>query len=52
MFVFKCKWIYCNTGVHVDDLSFTLVDLTKVTYKEDHSPWINKKKRFLCEIFF
>jgi len=25
----------CNTEVHVDDLSFTLVDLTKITWKED-----------------
>ena len=33
--VFKCKWVDCNTGVHVDDLGFTLVDLTKIGSKED-----------------
>ena len=33
--VFKCKWIDNNTGVHVDELGFTLVDLNKVAYKED-----------------
>jgi len=33
--VFKCKWVDSNTGVHVDDLGFTLVDLAKVGSKED-----------------
>jgi len=33
--VFKCKWVDSNTGVHVDDLGFTLVDLAKIGYKED-----------------
>jgi len=33
--VFKCKWVDSNTGVHVDDFSFTLVDLAKICYKED-----------------
>jgi len=33
--VFKCKWVDCNTGVHVDDLGFTLVDLTKIAWKKD-----------------
>ena len=32
--VFKCKWVDSNTGVHVDDLGFTLVDLAKMGYKE------------------
>jgi len=25
--IFKCKWVDSNTGVHVDDLGFTMVDL-------------------------
>jgi len=33
--VFKCKWADSNTGVHVDDLGFTLVDHAKIGYKED-----------------
>jgi len=33
--VFKCKWVDCNTGVHVDELGFPLVDLTKIAWKED-----------------
>ena len=33
--VFKCKWVDSNTGVHVVDLGFTLVDLAKIGYKED-----------------
>ena len=28
--VFKCKGVDCNIGVHVDDLGFTLVNLTKI----------------------
>jgi len=33
--VFICKWVDSNIGVHVVDLSFTLVDLIKIGYKED-----------------
>ena len=33
--VFKCKWVDSNTGVHVDYLGFTLVDLEKIGSKED-----------------
>jgi len=33
--LFKCKWVDSNTGVHVDDFNFTLVDLAKIGYKED-----------------
>jgi len=33
--VFKCKWVDSNTGVNVDNLGFTLVDLAKIGYKED-----------------
>jgi len=33
--VFKCKWVDINIGVHVDELGFTLVDLKKVSYKEN-----------------
>jgi len=30
--VFKCKWVDCNTGVRIDDVGFTLVDLKKLAY--------------------
>ena len=33
--VFKCKWVDSNTGVLVDDLGFTMVDLAKIGSKED-----------------
>jgi len=33
--VFKCKWVDSNTGVNVDDLGFTLINLAKIGYKED-----------------
>ena len=33
--IFKCKWVDCNTGVHVNELGFTLIDLTKIAWKED-----------------
>jgi len=33
--VFKYKWVDSNTGVHVDDLGFTLVDLAKIDSKEN-----------------
>jgi len=33
--VFKCKWVNYNIRVYVDDLGFTLVDLTKIAWKED-----------------
>jgi len=33
--VFKCKWVDCNREVHVNDLGFTLVDITKIVWKED-----------------
>jgi len=32
--IFKCKWVNRNTGVHRDQLVFTLVDLNKVGYKD------------------
>lgn len=31
--LFKCKWIYSNTGVETDELGFTLLDLRKENYK-------------------
>ena len=31
--VFKCDWVDNNNGIKVDELGFTLVDLTKVAYK-------------------
>jgi len=33
--IFKCKWVDSNIGVRFDELGFTLVDLTKIGYKED-----------------
>ena len=33
--VFKCYWVDNNNGIKVDELGFTLVDLTKVAYKSD-----------------
>nr|KYP45000.1 hypothetical protein KK1_033461 [Cajanus cajan] len=33
--VFKCKWVDGNTGVRTTDLGFTLVDLNKVSYKDE-----------------
>jgi len=33
--VFKCKLVDSNTGVHVDDLGFILVDLPKIGSKKD-----------------
>ena len=30
--VFKCKWVDGNTGVRIDHLGFTLVDLNKTSY--------------------
>ena len=32
---FKCDWVDNNNGIKVDELGFTLVDLTKVAYKSD-----------------
>ena len=33
--IFKCKWVNGNTGVHQDEMGFTLVDLYKVAYKDE-----------------
>ena len=33
--IFKCKWVDNNNDIKVDELGFTLIDLTKVTYKSD-----------------
>ena len=33
--VFKCGWVNNNKDIKVDELGFTLVDLTKVAYKSD-----------------
>ena len=33
--VFKCDWVDNNNSIKVYELGFTLVDLTKVTYKSD-----------------
>ncbi|KAG2405345.1 uncharacterized protein HKW66_Vig0046000 [Vigna angularis] len=33
--VFKCKWVDINSGVMMDDLGFTLVDLNKMNYTDE-----------------
>ena len=33
--VFKCKWVNTNTGVHQDELGFTLIDLSKMAYMDE-----------------
>ena len=33
--IFKCDWVDNNNGIKVDELRFTLIDLTKVAYKSD-----------------
>jgi len=33
--VFKCKWVYNNSGVGADDFNFTLVDLNKMSYTNE-----------------
>ena len=57
--VFKCKWVNGTTGVHREQLGFTLVDLNKVGYKD--KPFINKSDRYFtskirviqhCEWFY
>lgn len=35
--LFKCQWVRHLEGVEVDDYGFTIVDLNKVSYKDD--PW-------------
>jgi len=44
--VFKCKWVDSNTGVHVDDLGFTMVNLTKIVSKEDPFIMAYQAKQF------
>ena len=31
--IFKCDWVDNNNDIKVDELGFTLIDLTKVAYK-------------------
>ena len=33
--LFGCKWVDNNTGVSIDDLGFTVVNLNKIGHKED-----------------
>ncbi|GAU36132.1 hypothetical protein TSUD_292920 [Trifolium subterraneum] len=33
--IFKCKWININSGVRIDELGFTLVDLSKLAYTNE-----------------
>ena len=33
--VFKCKWVDSNTGLRIDDVGFTLLDLKKLAYQND-----------------
>ena len=34
--IFKCDWVDNKNGIRVDDLGFTLVDLSKMAHKSDH----------------
>ena len=45
VFIFKCKWVDSNSGVHVDDLGFTLVDLAKISTKEYPFVMVYKAKQ-------
>ena len=36
IYVFKCDWVYRKNDVKVDELGFTLVDLSKIGHKSDH----------------
>ena len=33
--VFKCKWVDSNSGIKIDELGFTLVNLSKLGYKDE-----------------
>jgi len=33
--IFKCKWIDINGGVRIDESRYTLVDLSKVAYRDE-----------------
>jgi hypothetical protein len=33
--LFKCKWVDINSGVKIDELGFTLVDLCKLAYTDE-----------------
>ena len=35
MLMFKCDWVESNNGVKVDELGFTLVDLSRLGYKSE-----------------
>ena len=43
--VFKCDWADNNNDIKVDELGFTLVDLTKVAYKSDSFILASQAKR-------
>jgi len=34
--VFKCKWVNSNNGVQIDEFGYTLLDLDKVGYRDEH----------------
>ncbi|GAU41485.1 hypothetical protein TSUD_239610 [Trifolium subterraneum] len=33
--IFKCKWVDINSGVRIDELGFTLINLCKVSYTDE-----------------
>ncbi|XP_057453002.1 uncharacterized protein LOC130744857 [Lotus japonicus] len=33
--VFKCKWVDISSGVRIDEFGYTLVDLSKVAYRDE-----------------
>ena len=40
--VFKCDWVKNDTGVKVDDLGFTIVDVQRLGCKDDPFIWLPK----------
>jgi hypothetical protein len=44
--LFKCKWVDINSGVRIDELGFTLVDLCKLAYTNEPFIMHYYKKEF------
>ena len=42
--IFKRKWVDINSGIKIDDLGFTLVDLENVGYIEESFIMTSQKK--------
>jgi len=46
--VFKHKWVGSNIGVQTDDFGFTLVDLKKLAYQNEHFIIAEQAKQVFC----